>query len=1770
MFIENARQDIIISKYGEDVDAKVGFDFVQTITTSDDETALLDNALGYPNQSSPGADRYEVQLFLTKRTLDSEDGDNFILLAKFERGSYVYLKSDSEYSDIMEMIAKRTFETNGNYTVRPFKVRFIEDKAEFENDPNGYSVDGDEDYVRAVVKDGISYVKGYRFENQGEQFLQMFKARDTQETSSFTKSFEDRTFIYLQPLKSYSAYPNDPLIPTNTDGTVISVYDGPFSSGKLPTGSVIGTFRVYDAMPESSKGTINATGSVTSIEITNQGSGYTAAPTVSFTGGVGTGAVGVANVVNGKVVSVVMTTGGSGYEFPPTVTISGGGGSGATAKAVITGPAVFKYYIYDLNMTGDNKLSDGLSFVDANQTHGFKAVPWSDNVTIYNPNKTELIWKLDRDDIKSLRSIDDLENPNPPGSISIFLRKKMTGVLNGSGSLTFTSYTNEFFEPFDPNKTVAVITDNDQGAGIIHTVDLSIGSRFVRTPTSITINLGTSLDVGATNPLTVPGNSITLIHNVLRVNAQEDSKVFAETNEVINVVPTTSDIALGIADAVEIIHVIQYNPATPGVGEIDITENFTLNKNIKDHAYKESTLSVDSSYVIDTNMRWKYKIRYFDHNLSNNLGYYTVDSYRQLISDGDLNYEDGPVHTAINKSVYPLFGCFDFRPKIIGSTTIGSGVPVIGSTAIFDLQYYLGRIDLLCVNKEGILYIKKGSPSDTPIPPRPDIDSMVLYEIHLSPYTYNLSDIKLKYIENKRYTMRDIGKLEERIKTIEYYTVLNLLEKSAEDMNIKDSDGLDRFKNGFIADNFQNYQAADVASSDFKAALDRKKKELRPSYTPRNKRLGVVTEESDAKFLGKMAMIDFDSVVIDNQPFATKHISINPHFQYKKMGEMVLTPNNDVWSDVTRLPELVIDVDTGVDAITQIANASGVLGTEWGAWSNLNSTIVNDNVRVTDVQFHPELGQVTIHDQTTQTTSQRTGTTRTIESRTDSYDFGDRVVDVSINPYMRETSIEFFATKMKANTKIWAFFDKKPVSDSVRALKGVKGDQLITDGSGQISGIFDCPPGVFFTGDREFYLTSDEKLTGDADLETTAAKATFFSGGLNVTKQHTTMNVVTPVMNAVAVSETQVTQENANFVDGLNFIPCPTCGWCAGCEDPIAQSFRLDQEYFITGLDVYFKDIDPNNEEIFFQLRTMVNGYPGETILAEKRHKTSDLTKSEDSSIPFHVEFSFPTYVRANEWYCFVIGGYSPDTRAWVAKLGQEVVDIPGKIVETQPSIGSSFRSQNANTWNAEQYEDIKYQLYAAKFKKRDMSLKFEHIPERLRLDRDPFEGEATKNRIRVYLEDHGFNTNDKVTVSMLEDDWITITITDGVMQIGMKVTNGFGFEGTVTDYKVTGSVHQIKMKNIKGTFSIGQLFVCNQLDWNVHDNYLVSKIGYQSNDITAGGTVRFNQVAGTFVTGYASSVNGIPIEELNKQHTIIEVDSMDSFIIQTTSLANADGRFGGEFVYCTANEKYEIFNISGAYLPYESSELFEYTGVGHNPLNGVFTGQDYQQMPKREIRMGDDNYLGQPHKITSEDNKSGGGRYVVMDASFVAPNEWVSPMVNTDTFSITTVSNRVEWVEPNQYDVEPNATGRYRSESDPLNGSENFKYVTKTINLKNPASDLVIAFDVYKDLNSDFDLWLKVVAPYEGVDIDTKRWMRVVGVDKSHNSVDLFDRLDLEITMSQMQLDVYTTNDTFTTIDWSDLPNDEFSSFKLKIVGRSKNPAKPPLLQSLRVIAVT
>ena len=152
----------------------------------------------------------------------------------------------------------------------------------------------------------------------------------------------------------------------------------------------------------------NANLSNATIVVTSGGSGHTN-PTVTISGGGGTGATAVANVVANVVKNIVVTSGGSGYTSTPTITITEGVGSGnSNATAVVIG---------ETGTSGGNYLARYISRrVQLND--GFDSSDLRVFLTAYKPPRTgiEVYYKIlnadDPDDF-DLKSYFKMEQKTP-------------------------------------------------------------------------------------------------------------------------------------------------------------------------------------------------------------------------------------------------------------------------------------------------------------------------------------------------------------------------------------------------------------------------------------------------------------------------------------------------------------------------------------------------------------------------------------------------------------------------------------------------------------------------------------------------------------------------------------------------------------------------------------------------------------------------------------------------------------------------------------------------------------------------------------------------------------------------------------------------------------------------------------------------------------------------------------------------------------------------------------------------------------------------------------------------------------------------------------------------------------------------------------------------------------------------------------------------------------------------------------------------------------
>ena len=148
--------------------------------------------------------------------------------------------------------------------------------------------------------------------------------------------------------------------------------------------------------------------------------------------------------------------------------------------------------------------------------------------------------------------------------------------------------------------------------------------------------------------------------------------------------------------------------------------------------------------------------------------YYTVNSYRNS-GGGQADLDDLPLYEGNRLGDY-----FDIRPYP-NTTDILAIDPYSAITGKID--YYLPRVDSVVILPNGDFAIEKGTPSLTPVAPEASANGMVLFDLNIPTYTFRAANIFAKRYNHRRYTMRDIGEIDRRVSTLEYYTTLSLLGK---------------------------------------------------------------------------------------------------------------------------------------------------------------------------------------------------------------------------------------------------------------------------------------------------------------------------------------------------------------------------------------------------------------------------------------------------------------------------------------------------------------------------------------------------------------------------------------------------------------------------------------------------------------------------------------------------------------------------------------------------------------------------------------------------------------------------------------------------------------------------------------------------------------------------------------------------------------------------------------------------------------------------------
>ena len=258
----------------------------------------------------------------------------------------------------------------------------------------------------------------------------------------------------------------------------------------------------------------------------------------------------------------------------------------------------------------------------------------------------------------------------------------------------------------------------------------------------------------------------------------------------------------------------------------------------------------------------------------------------------------------------------------------------------------------------------------------------------------------------------------------------------------------------------------------------------------------------------------------------------------------------------------------------------------------------------------------------------------------------------------------------------------------------VRDRRLLSDNIGNLQGTLFIPSPKndsnprWATGTRSVrFTTSNTNSKASGDVDSSADTTYQATGTLRVVRE-----------NILAIRNAEVVRDTVNDTRTVSTTRTSTrqIGWY----DPLAQSFLVAEEggVFLSSVDIYFKTKD-SNIPISMQIRTMENGYPSKEILpfSDCTVDSDQIELSDNAAIPSRFVFRSPVYIKADTEYCVVLLSDSNEYQVWISRMGD--IDVSGtRTISEQPYSGVLFKSQNASTWTADQYEDLKFTIYRASF----------------------------------------------------------------------------------------------------------------------------------------------------------------------------------------------------------------------------------------------------------------------------------------------------------------------------------------------------------------------------------------------------------------------------------------------------------------------------------------
>jgi hypothetical protein len=927
-FVKVPQQTIVVDKYSSQANAKIGLEYATEIVDQTDDSTLLDPAQEASNYQAPGASRLKINFDLAVRTLTSEDDEQFIEMLRVENGVIKKQIQYPTYSVIGDTLARRTFDESGNYTVRRFNLAI-----------NDHPTDNTK--LQLLVSPGKAYIKGYEYENIAQEKIDLPKARTFESVQNRDATVTFGNYLYVNNVAGAFNVATMEIIDLHaltynlvTTATHAQTKIGTARTRELKyygtstttsdANSFIYTLSIFDTQFTNLTSNVVSTTSTTVVpfdnsnKFSNRDDAYNGA-TLRFTSGTGAG----------DKYTVTDYTGST-----KTFTIS---------PNLITTPTAATQLSLDFNVKMIDSLSDQANTRSANVSVLSKDTGTrGGNTTLTDTTFNSLVYRLPDSFIKT-----DLTDQNfsyygvavvtfgATVTITLSNGETFAGVTDSTGRSTTTL---DAFQVFRTNGSrlnlTSVTVDNatTNPTAVIANADSYTGTAYVIF--LVNANSGTAVgekvktQVTGNTSLFIPTNTLSGTFETLLSQTTSNTQVYLADGQAIIRSPSRvpgENMSLFVSDVNRLQKVYDLNGASvPASGSsltsyTDVTSFFTLDDGQRDSHYDHASIALTPR---STGFIGPLIVAFDYYSSTTTPGYFSVDSYP--------SYEDIPSYTDSNGNALSLRDSIDFRPVRTnasntspGYTLSGIRVPKSGTSFETDYSYYLPKKAHLTLTTDWAQPFKvvEGTSSKNPTEPRLSENAMLLYKLTLEPFTINKSNISTQFVENKRYTMRDIGALETRIENLEYYQSLTLLETAADRMKILDANGLERTKYGFIADDFTSHAFSDVDNIDYLISVDRAIGGAQPAQDTIVMEL-VENSNTGTKTLGPYTTLSFTEEKFVSQNLATKFVQVQPYMISQWVGNVNMNPPDDIWVDTIKAPDVVINPKGENDAIRSTERTS--------------------------------------------------------------------------------------------------------------------------------------------------------------------------------------------------------------------------------------------------------------------------------------------------------------------------------------------------------------------------------------------------------------------------------------------------------------------------------------------------------------------------------------------------------------------------------------------------------------------------------------------------------------------------------------------------------------------------------------------------------------------------------------------------------------------------------------------------------------------------------